>query len=414
MVNDRADSPDYTPATGDPGDETARRYRYQWTYAAITCCMLLDDTLDVSEVFCEHHEDVLLRHADDTFSGLQIKTRASDQEPWKASDPAVKRAFAKFVSLEVHFPDRFRAFHFLTNHPLYSAGNGQDLSHVLREIRNAPNLVSVTVPTRRFLQQISRKANCTEDLAFIAMRKTSAIHDLPKFDDVTIRLVDTLTHIWPRAAECSYKDVKRAALALVEECGRASSLAHTEVLPAYIPVVSNPEDAELAARLSGKKIDKTRVLDVLDRGLNETVPLYCDPDKLTEPGTGETALLRQKLDAGGFSAVSLNSAEDLRNRADYFGMVLIQKHGRIDGLQRYGSLRALVLSDAARAFETAMREDRRFGVDMLSELRRSFTRRREDGAQLYGCSNEHLEGFAYSLTSECKVQWSLERPWGVE
>ncbi len=52
-------SPDTVLGTGDPGDETARRYRYQWTYAAIVCCILLDDTEDAEEVFCEHHEDVV-------------------------------------------------------------------------------------------------------------------------------------------------------------------------------------------------------------------------------------------------------------------------------------------------------------------------------------------------------------------
>ena len=157
-----------------------------------------------------------------------------------------------------------------------------------------------------------------------------------------------------------------------------------------------------------------RVLAVLERGLDETTPLYCDPNDLIEPGTGDTVLLRQKLDAGGFSAVSLNAAEDLRNRADYLGLSLVQKHGRNQGLQRYGDLRARVLSDAAKAFETAKREERRFGVDMLSELRRNFNQRRANNDQLQGCSNEHLEGFAYSLTSQCKVVWSLDRPWEAE
>jgi hypothetical protein len=75
MAEPTVPAPDTVPATGDPGDDTANRYRYQWTYAAIVCCMLLDDTLDVTEVFCEHHEDVLSKHTDGTFSGLQIKTR---------------------------------------------------------------------------------------------------------------------------------------------------------------------------------------------------------------------------------------------------------------------------------------------------------------------------------------------------
>jgi hypothetical protein len=73
-----------------------------------------------------------------------------------------------------------------------------------------------------------------------------------------------------------------------------------------------------------------------------------------------------------------------------------------------------VLSDAGRAFEATKNGGHLFGLRMLSELRSRFQQRRTEGSQLYECSNEHLEGFAYFLTSECKVQWSLDRPWEVE
>lgn len=89
MVDSDTTSVSVTPAVGDPGDDTARRYRYQWTYAAIVCCVLLDETEDVAEVFCEHHEDILTKHTDGTYSGLQIKTRASTQDVWKTSDDDV-------------------------------------------------------------------------------------------------------------------------------------------------------------------------------------------------------------------------------------------------------------------------------------------------------------------------------------
>jgi hypothetical protein len=178
--------------------------------------------------------------------------------------------------------------------------------------------------------------------------------------------------------------------------------------------VASPNVTELAARLAGKRIDEARILAILDQGLNETAPLDGNPDLCAEPGTGKTSLLLRKLDAGGFSAVSRNSAQDLRDKADYLGIVWTKKHGRTAGLQRYGHVRSLVLSDAARAFEAAQREDQPLGVRMLSELRFRFGQRRQDGNQLYDCSDEHLEGFAYSLTSQCKVQWSLDRPWEDE
>jgi hypothetical protein len=75
--------------SSDVGDETSNRFRYQWVLSAIICCMLLDQAEDVKEVFCEHHEDVLVKHINGLFTGIQVKTRASDQPLWKASDEDV-------------------------------------------------------------------------------------------------------------------------------------------------------------------------------------------------------------------------------------------------------------------------------------------------------------------------------------
>lgn len=409
-----AHTPDVAPAYGDPGDETARRYRFQWTYAAIVCCMLLDETEDVAEVFCEHHEDVLIMHKDGTFSGLQIKTRALDQDVWKTADDAVRASFARFVKLEAEFPGQFRLFRFLTNHPLYSAENGRGLRYVLEAIKTADSVTSLPGPVAKFLKLVAKEADCPVEVAYVALSKATADDSLPKLADIEIRLVSTLTGIWPRAADCSHASVLRAARHLSSECGRASSLAHQDVLPAYLPAVANPIGIELVARLAEKRFNCARVLHLLDSGLDQAATLEGDPQAFTEPGTGATDLLLKKLEAGGFSAVSSNSAEDLRDKADYLGIVWTKKHGRESGLQRYGHVRSLVLSDAGRAFETAKTKDHQFGVQMLSELRSRFLVRRKEGDQLYECSNEHLEGFAYSLTSQCKVQWSLDRPWEVE
>src|SRR5687768_10561713 len=114
MADASIPSPENTVAAGDPGDETAKRYRFQWTWAAVVCCMLLDDTEDVQEVFCEHHEDVLLKHRDGSFTGHQVKTRGDDQPPWKAKDEAVLAACVRFAKLESEYPGRFRRFYFLT------------------------------------------------------------------------------------------------------------------------------------------------------------------------------------------------------------------------------------------------------------------------------------------------------------
>lgn len=407
-------TPDITLGTDDPGDDIARRFRYQQTYAAIVCCMIMDNTYDISEVFCEHHEDVLLKHTDGTFTGLQVKTRQTNQPLWKTNDESVKYSCVRFAKLEADFPGHFRGFRFLTNHPLAATNNGQDIAHVLMTIKTALGVANLTGAVLRFLNGIASEAGCTNQIAFVALSKTEANSDLPKLQDIEQRLVTTLCSLWNQANDCSYDSVVRAARALANECGRASSLAHEDDVPAYVSAVSSSDDLESAARIEGKRMTQTRVVRVLNYGLNETAPLNGNPATSARPGTGALELLNKKLDAGGFSAVSRNSADDLRDKADYLGTVWMAKYGSTKGLQRYTHVRSLVLNDAAKSFEATKTDEKPFGPQMLAELNKRFLLRRLDGSQLYDCSNEHLEGFAYSLSSECKVQWSKDRPWEID
>lgn len=407
-------APDTTLGSVDPGDETARRFRYQWTYAAIVCCQLLDDIEDAEEVFCEHHEDVLIKHTDQTFSALQVKTRSFGQELWRATDRAVKRSCARFAQLEASFPGEFRNFHFLTNYPLRKGNNTQDLCKILATIGQANASDQLPASVLRFVRQVACEAKCDEKVAFAALSKTNASDDLPELRYAETSLVQALTEVWPRADDCSFASVRKAAQALINECGQASSLAHEQSLPQYLAATTNPEKTALDARIAGKRIDSSRLTAILEDAVDSTAQLFVDPEFCTEPGTGQTTLLMKKLDAGGFSAVSRHSAKDLRDKADYLGRCWTLRHGRESGLQRYEHVRSLVLSDAADAYEAAQRMGRVSGPQMLAYLRSKFKERRENNGQLYDCSDEHLAGFAYSLTSQCKIHWSSDSPWEDE
>lgn len=401
------------PAANDPGDETARRFRYQWTYAAIACCMLLDDSYDVEEVFCEHHEDVLLKHGSGSYTGVQVKTRSADQATWKAKDRAILDSCARFARLEVQFPGQFCHFKFLTNHPLHSSRNGQDLKHVLTLIKAARTISDLNGVARQYISKVAQKAGHPDEKVHLALSKASASDDLPKLSDAENRLAATLTSVWRGAESCSYAALMSAARALVEECGRASSLAHADTLPSYLPLACNPGDAELAARLEGKRFGRERLDGILDRGASGTAPLHSSPEICVQPGGGSRDLLEKKLDAGGFSAVSLNSAQNLRNKADYLGLVGTKKHGP-KGLQRYEHIRTLVLSDAATAYENTRKPEVAFGREMLGDLRARLEERVRGSTETFDWSKEHLEGLAYSLTAQCELQWSVDRPWEIE
>jgi hypothetical protein len=202
--------------------------------------MLFDDTQDVEEVFCEHHEDVLLKHCDGMFTGHQVKTRESNQPLWKASDSQIRGACARFVQLDMGFPGQFRAYRFLTGHPFHIANNSQAFQYVLAQIAGAANTTDLPSGVGSWLGRVAREAAASDVVAFHALKKATASAELPKLRDSFMRLIQTLTGCWSEAGDCSHDSVARAAHALVEECAGASALDHEQLLPSYVLALYQP------------------------------------------------------------------------------------------------------------------------------------------------------------------------------
>lgn len=407
--------PDQVLSSNDPGDETGRRYRYQWTYSAILACSLLDETKNVSEIYCEHHEDTLVKHIDGLLSGIQVKTRASTQPAWTASDEQFVKSCVRFSFLDTDFPGHFARFIFLTNHAFQQTKkNGKNVVHILDTIHGSSTYDEISISVvKKFVAKIAKQAKVTTDSAFQTLKKTKVKDSLPKLDGIELQLVSSLHQTWDKAQECTYSAITKAAKGLAAFCMEASTLSSEGTLSSYISQIETEEE-EVKRRIEGKRITKAKLLQILEDSINETIPLAGDQNFFEGFYAGNDDLLCKKLDAGGFSAVSRNSALNLRDKAEYLGTVWSKKSGEKEGIKKYDHIQSLVLADAASAFEEASKDDKLFGKEMLDCLRHKLQGRQKGDTPLYDCSQEHLEGFAYSLTARCKVQWSIETPWEDE
>ena len=414
MPKSKALPPDQVVSSNDPGDETGHRYRYQWTYSAILACSLLDDTRDFLEVFCEQHEDTLIKHVSGLFTGVQVKTRASTQPAWTTQDEQFIKSCVRFVQLDIKFQDFFIQFLFLTNHIFQQNNkNGKNIVYVLDDISHSRTYYELKKTSKTFVDKIAGIANVPSESAFITLQKTKAEDSLPKLNDIDLKLVASLTHTWAESNECSYAVVQTAAKCLINYCMEASTLVSESDSFSYLSGIEAKEEMA-KRRIEGKRITKEKLLDLLNSSMNAPLLLAGDQNCFEGFYAGNDDLLCKKLDAGGFSAVSRNSALNLRDKAEYLGIVWSKKYGEEKGIDKYDHIQTLVLSDAASAFEETKNSDKKFGKEMLDSLRKNFRKRREDHSTLCECSQEHLEGFAYSLTARCKVQWSNETPWKDE
>ncbi len=106
---------EYTLSTSDAGDDVNRRFRYQAAYAAILALGMFIEETDFEELFCEHHEDILVKRKDGKFIAIQVKTRLETYTPFKAKDQTTLDVMVKFVKLDREFPDQFVSFVLATN-----------------------------------------------------------------------------------------------------------------------------------------------------------------------------------------------------------------------------------------------------------------------------------------------------------
>ena len=92
------------------GGDTQRRYRYQAAYAALVSLDLLNVESEFEEIFCEHYEDILVKRKDNTFIGIQVKTREVGRGSFTFNDPEVINSIGRFIKCEQNFPKFFKSY----------------------------------------------------------------------------------------------------------------------------------------------------------------------------------------------------------------------------------------------------------------------------------------------------------------
>jgi hypothetical protein len=395
--------------SGDGGDETGRRFSYQYAYAACLACAVLLEDEDVLEVFCEHHEDVLVKRRSGKLKGIQVKTRQLGSDPWKSGDEAILAAVAKFVRTDMDYPGQFSEFEVATNHQFFAAReNGSNLLYLLTLAAAAASASATNGILHKYIGKLAKQVGCTEGEVLATLKKTQCNHDLPKLRDIHKCLCDGIRTSHTPSNDCTYEQLARLADALAAEATRASTLHHEQALPIYLGALTSKVAVETAAAVNGKRLTRERIDGVLRdaRGSSGTL-LVPEHGGSPLPLPRHQSVLAEKLTAGGLSVTTQHAARDWWSAALGQQLEWNNKLGEERALQRYRHLKTLVQSEAAGAYEESKKESGPFGFEMLTALRRRFGERRAGGdTPLFNSADEQLLGRAAMLTEECKVWWS--------
>ena len=409
-------APDKTLSATDPGDETQRRYRYQAVYAAIICLDLLDEESEFEDIFCEQHEDTLVKKKDGTFIGIQVKTRAPGRELFKSNDESVMKSLKRFVELSVEYPNQFSRFVLATNYAFWSERkNSSNLRYILNLAKEAVETSSpqLTRSLSGYIKKLSKKmgpnVSVTSDMILNVLYQVELQDDLPKFDDVESRLAIHHIPSFYDVGEAGYDDLLRAAKALINKMFEAGALQHVSAKQMYFALCSNPAQARTDAIIDGKRITKQTVEEVLTESLFANT-LLSTKNKIEvadlPPGITTLAL---KMAAGKVSARNIRRIIDFKYSVEKLLNSWIYKYSPKKANRYYEQLSLIVGNECEEAYDLVQTENNPFGQEMLNKVRQRLRRRLVNDPHLFfGCEYEHLLGIIAILTEQCEVWWSEE------
>jgi hypothetical protein len=398
-------SPDQILSRKDKGDETQNRFRYQNACACFISLNLLSEDRKFNELYCEQHEDILLKLINGKFSGIQIKTRNLDLEPFDLNDEAIYNSFKRFVEHNVNFPDKFASFVFATNAGLLKS-NSKGVKEYIEYLKSVDiaTLEKSKKDYGRFTKKIAKELNVSSEVVVNALIKVKFNEKLPHDGDI----YDKISAKLGNTEECkrSYMRVIREITdKLIKLHDDASSL---KIESDYAFLSDNPEEELTKEKIEKKRITLDKLLKVISAEINIDKSNLISAPKISTIHTipKSVKVLERKMDVGNITVDNINLIKDQK----YAFEVLIAERFYKDQDQTekdYNHLRQIALNESQISFDETYDNINAFGMKMLKDLRKRIHSRHLYNEDTFrGCEIEHIFGLIAILTEECKIWWS--------
>jgi hypothetical protein len=439
-----SEAPDTVLSQSDPGDDVQRRFRYQATKAAMLALSLLDDEAEAEEVYCEHHEDVLVKKRGERFHGVQVKTRFDEAGPHKSTDEEIVGSIKRFIELERKFDKHFDGYTIGSNAGFWDEDKtASSLPYILSLVAASINGL-LHSKVQGFLKKLfaepkksraKRRNVATSEgdeatktvnpepseadqrkaweenirLAEAVLRKLR-VETLPSLRDMRSALIAMLPR-YPQVGDRLFSELGAIADNFIAEMLKAGSLAQEAVRDRYLTIFDNPDAIATSETIKGKRITKERLVSLLQMVLPAEPTLRTNQPITIDDLPRGMSTLDLKMAAGGISIENISLAKDLKASTEYLLMKWLHKNGKSPTDARYQHLRTLTRSECQEAYDRNQSDSRLFGPEMLNDVReRLRARHTAHDVELFGSSYEHLMGMAGILTEDCTVWWSKPFP----
>lgn len=398
-----------TEPTSDRGDEIQRAFRYQNAYGVILLAAGLSGQIDLSAIWCEHHEDLLVEMFDGSLVAYQIKTSSSSY--WHTTDSEFVKSLRRFSELESMHGSHIYKYVFASNCRPYvatksaknSATIGKSPLKFAEVVKSATTSEAIPSPfDKSFSELVADGIDATHLLS--VLKKLEFLQG-PSRDDYEDTLV--ARHL-PAIADCKNLVVAELAAVrdeLIQKVWEASSLS-IEGPTKHLGIIG-PDGKPIAEKLA-KRVSLEDARFVITERISHV--FRYSPDALhINYGSSKSKMgvLRRKMEVGGvinhfpyIEAKAIAAEEQLMEQS------LIKPE---EALKKIGHIEEVVLSECHEAnIKAELKPKDKRGIIMLDgmvqRLRKISKNEPDKVARL---PYEVLVGLAGLLSSECKVWWGI-------
>jgi Cap4 dsDNA endonuclease len=397
----------------DPGDATARNYRYQHAYGVILLVAAKRGLKPYVAVWCEHHEDFLAERDDGLFDAYQIKTSRPERGGWRLTDDDLTKSISRFIDLVNAFGERIGDLFFVSNTEFDEVTpeskdtkrRGRCPRLFLLHVRGCATRSEIAAPFDDAFDRLMATCGCDADQLFSVLKRMNLVvgptrndfdaslsHEhIARLDDCRAlnaaqldSLRDELVAVVCRASSLHVTDPVRHLRSLIEPREDDPVLIAKRLVVAETVVCQPPAALAIPFRFAGEPTL------TLGSGLaTNTIDL-----KLTDGGLADQIeYMRQRALGSEYTLM-----EDAIQRPAAFPELLQQIEQRVHG-------------ELCEAYLHARQRPAPYGAAMLIDVQARLRRLAEHHAsEVGGHSYDCLIGVAGLLTDECRTWWGPRFP----
>jgi len=396
--------PSITPNPDDPGDDTQRRFRYQNTYASILGILMTDESKKIKEIYCEHHDDILVKNNDDKYHAIQVKTKDINLRPFDLDDEAIKKSCKRFVEMNLKFPEQFSGFSIISNHGFDKTNDASCIQamidHYIKE-----GTFNGRTNYGKFVKSIADECGCSVEEVINVIKKLK-LKTYSTLEDIHSKLFNQIKSC-PLLTGLTESKVTDIADMMLAKFFKAASLFEEATDSALLYMTGlMSEDEIVQEKILSKRIERNSLSTWLAQYKEEPVRLKLkDRNSINDMPKG-SQILTIKMDAGDIDADNIDMMRDLKFSFEQHSLAWLYKDTN-KANDQYNQVTTITENLCREIFDEAKIAETDGGMEMLVKVRKAIRERQlKDPELFFDCTYEHLLGVVGVLTESCKVWWS--------